>query len=490
MKMRPSLPAIVVEDWTAKGRTGGARLGALAGALGLLLSSASGCGSRTSEPLGGETHWLSACDTQEGCGDGLDCICGRCTTSCSSDAVCRDLAPRAACLPTQEVADAKRCHSAPLRICGEVAEATAADASGEASRDAEVPPAATSGEMDASRSSMNVSEVTAPMTDGSSEGAPSASTQVGIDSEPPSTIDELPTPEGWDGLKLIDPYSDECVIYDKVDRNSEPYGEEGSCTLGFSCADGGGATAICTLQDDGVYEGRWDCACIGSGRTDRSTFVFEDVGLTEIQACRLAGALCATEVPPEMAMAQESCGPTSSTIYMNSCEHQADCVRAVTAGDVVLDQTLQNQASCSWYEGDLAWCSCTGVLSSVTRFSVSPAMTDESCDVATSLCNEGVEAGSLGAIECTLDPQLSSADELWCDEIYQCAQSAVVQGRNVEFGAQVRDHCYHYTPSDPWECSCGGGANPASISAPDATTACQLNLQRCLEFGSDDLREW
>lgn len=456
---------------------GWTRLGALAAVCGLLVGAACGCGSRTSEFVGGETHWLASCGEQDDCGDGLNCICGRCTISCSSDAVCRDFAARAACLPTKEVALAQGCDGAPRRICGELPPDVTADESA----------------LDAASSSMDGSEVTATMTDGSSEGASSASTQVGSDSGPPSTIDELPTPEGWDGLKLIDPYSDECVITETHDRNSEPYGEEGDGYLKFSCGGGTEITTVCMLGDSRINGSRlWACYCSGGGgRTASSSVSFEDTGLTETKACRIAGALCVTELPAEVARAQETCTPRSLTPYPDSCRREDDCVRTVTLGDMVLEQTLENEANCSFYDGDVAWCSCLGVLPSGYRFSVSPAMTDESCDVAANLCDDGVDAGTLGVIECALDPQLSSSDELWCDEIYECVQPALVDGRAVEFlGPQLRGRCDHDTPSDSWECSCGGEELPTSLSAPDAATACQLNLQRCLELLSDDVREW
>jgi hypothetical protein len=38
--------------------------------------------------VGGETHWLRACDADDPCAGDLQCICGRCTRACASDDAC------------------------------------------------------------------------------------------------------------------------------------------------------------------------------------------------------------------------------------------------------------------------------------------------------------------------------------------------------------------------------------------------------------------
>jgi hypothetical protein len=335
-------------------------------------------------------------------------------------------------------------------------------------------------------------EVTDSSIDASSGAVPSTDAGLadsgGAPSEPP--IDGLPTPEGWDGLTLIDPYSDACSISSALDRDTDPDGEEGLCALSFACAGGPELSATCSLQDDGANEGIWDCSCNGQARTASSRFSFQDNGLTEIEACRTVGALCVTELPPELARAQELCGPESQTLDPDSCRHQSDCVRTVTVGDVVLEQTLENQATCSWDSDDVAMCSCAGVLNSVAPILTSRGMSDESCRVATSLCNDGVDAGTLGEIECTRAAELSGMDELWCDETYECAQPAVVEGSALEFGRQLRGGCNRANPSDAWECHCWEDDDRTLVDAPDATTACQMNLQRCVELQGGDLREW
>lgn len=53
-----------------------------------------------SPEVGSQTNWLLACETSEACGD-LECLCGTCTVSCDSDAMCRDF-PGAQCVPPRD----------------------------------------------------------------------------------------------------------------------------------------------------------------------------------------------------------------------------------------------------------------------------------------------------------------------------------------------------------------------------------------------------
>lgn len=75
------------------------------------------CGGRTRLDHGGETHWLSSCQESSSCGDGFDCICGRCTLSCSSDATCKQGSDEAVCASSDLVKFAADCETAPPRIC-------------------------------------------------------------------------------------------------------------------------------------------------------------------------------------------------------------------------------------------------------------------------------------------------------------------------------------------------------------------------------------
>ncbi len=65
----------------------------------LLLSLAACADSTTPEPVGGETHFLHACDGTDSCGPGLDCICGVCSKPCLSDNSCKTSSALATCEP-------------------------------------------------------------------------------------------------------------------------------------------------------------------------------------------------------------------------------------------------------------------------------------------------------------------------------------------------------------------------------------------------------
>src|SRR3954468_7838927 len=69
----------------------------------LLLLSVFSCGhERSSEPTGGETHFLTHCAPgSTACGSGLSCLCGVCTRACDARAACQSLSD-AACVPSSE----------------------------------------------------------------------------------------------------------------------------------------------------------------------------------------------------------------------------------------------------------------------------------------------------------------------------------------------------------------------------------------------------
>jgi hypothetical protein len=58
---------------------------------------------------GGETHFMRTCDGS--CEAGFTCVCGVCTTACTEDAVCEELAPDASCMAVDR--DAEACEGEP-----------------------------------------------------------------------------------------------------------------------------------------------------------------------------------------------------------------------------------------------------------------------------------------------------------------------------------------------------------------------------------------
>ncbi|HYP86695.1 MAG TPA: SGNH/GDSL hydrolase family protein [Polyangiaceae bacterium] len=57
------------------------------------------CANTSTDPTGGETHFLRSCDASSAaCGRGLACLCGVCTLSCDASSSCADY-PTAQCLP-------------------------------------------------------------------------------------------------------------------------------------------------------------------------------------------------------------------------------------------------------------------------------------------------------------------------------------------------------------------------------------------------------
>lgn len=78
------------------------------GASALLLLGLTACGGEESGggQLGGETHWMRACDVDAECGSESACLCGRCTTECDDAASC-GATPSAECV----------LHSLSVEIC-------------------------------------------------------------------------------------------------------------------------------------------------------------------------------------------------------------------------------------------------------------------------------------------------------------------------------------------------------------------------------------
>ncbi len=73
------------------------------------------CGGKTtsSSPANGgngtdsNTHWLSRCDEDSDCKDGLSCLCGVCSSRCDSDDACEDFGTGGMCLPVSCLDDGK-----------------------------------------------------------------------------------------------------------------------------------------------------------------------------------------------------------------------------------------------------------------------------------------------------------------------------------------------------------------------------------------------
>lgn len=51
--------------------------------------------------LSSETHWMRVCEDNEACGEGAQCICGRCTLPCDADDACEAAGPLSSCVPAE-----------------------------------------------------------------------------------------------------------------------------------------------------------------------------------------------------------------------------------------------------------------------------------------------------------------------------------------------------------------------------------------------------
>src|SRR5262249_7764180 len=74
-----------------------------------------GCDSSRVDPVGGETHFLTACDpngASDTCGGKLSCLCNVCTAACGDESACPDV-PGVACM----VSDPKCGTGGPAQMC-------------------------------------------------------------------------------------------------------------------------------------------------------------------------------------------------------------------------------------------------------------------------------------------------------------------------------------------------------------------------------------
>lgn len=80
-------------------------------------------GCRRTDPgptTGSETHFLSWCSSSESCGEGLECVCGVCSKSCSDASSCAELAPTAECLALDSRPADESCEDTPVEMACEV----------------------------------------------------------------------------------------------------------------------------------------------------------------------------------------------------------------------------------------------------------------------------------------------------------------------------------------------------------------------------------
>ena len=83
-------------------------------AVGATLGALSNCAKEARETsIGGETHFLTACDSNETCGSTLACLCGVCTRTCTDNSVCRSFAASTECVQAVDRPAASACSDAP-----------------------------------------------------------------------------------------------------------------------------------------------------------------------------------------------------------------------------------------------------------------------------------------------------------------------------------------------------------------------------------------
>jgi hypothetical protein len=85
----------------------------------LCFGSVGACGKAGSgDQLGGETHWLRPCASDDECGPTLECRCGVCTRVCDAASSCAGLGSEAQCAASGDTEFASACEGgSPTRLC-------------------------------------------------------------------------------------------------------------------------------------------------------------------------------------------------------------------------------------------------------------------------------------------------------------------------------------------------------------------------------------
>lgn len=235
----------------------------------VFLALASGCSD--TEDVGAtdtKTNWLSRCDTDSDCGDGLDCLCGVCTRSCEEAVDCSGL-PGASCAPANE------CSNANLVCVAPSEDDAATPTDDESSSETELAPDA------ASTVAPPVDAGPTPTSAPSDAAAPEASDASAPGTPEAGAPDDAATPA--DGGSCEDPSRDyksrdteTCTLIDFVcEEGSQHFFDDCGC----GCEPAAGDAGACEQPGkDYVSTDPEECTRIDFLCTEGSVPFFDDCG--------------------------------------------------------------------------------------------------------------------------------------------------------------------------------------------------------------------
>lgn len=276
----------------------------------------------------------------------------------------------------------------------------------------------------------------------------------------------LGLPDEYADLAWVDPQGPGCTT--SYGGSSYWY-----CYENFSCDGSGYNNVSCSLD---TTAGQWGCSCqVRGGKSTTATIPDSLVDVNDqYDACRLAGAVCLTELPTTA----EDCD-TWETSSKYGCDRQQSCatVHQSTYGEIAKGETTGVGCNADSVEGDTAcWC-----YSSYSSFSVSVSA-DDSCGIAMDVCSGGLDQGSSAAAQCTRQSRQFGDD--FCRSNSSCTQSATADGYSVELHRYLDVDCQVSAPGS-WDCACSSDGQPYGASQPFLAAtpeeACDLSAATCAE---------
>lgn len=248
------------------------------------------------------------------------------------------------------------------------------------------------------------------------------------------------------------------------------------CVVRAACGAGGRGFASC--YDNGA--GQLDCGCW----IDDGTFRQVDVGAPNSpdtpaapEVCELTLQLCADRTPIAFDGAYDCEAAIDGTVG-SSCSRQRRCSRETTLpGGLVVSDVIEAGVECSG-NGPIN-CACTALDGSTSGISFADVLAPEACELAYSVCLEGVTPALQAEPTCTVRPPDLNT-ETRCVREQQCEQTATLGDATVTLAEYTQGSCGG--DGAEWSCNCWDSTRAAYYThafEQDSTTTCALAFTQC-----------
>lgn len=248
------------------------------------------------------------------------------------------------------------------------------------------------------------------------------------------------------------------------------------CIVRALCGADGHGFASCF--DTGA--GQLDCGCWIDDGTFRQVEVVAPSSPDTPAApdtCELTLQLCADRTPIAFDGAYDCEAAIDGTVG-SSCSKLRRCSREATLpGGLVVSDVIDAGVECSG--NDPIDCTCTALDGSTSRISFADVLAPEACDLAYSVCLEGVTPSLQADPTCTvLPPDLDT--ETRCVRAQQCEQTATLGDATVTLAEYTQGSCGG--DGDEWSCNCWDSTRAAYYThafEQDSASTCAAAFTQC-----------